>query len=69
MPNSTGNEQVLMDLLQPSGTGYAFGSQKIKSIIHIGPGMQVHVSKRFNWFQKKMLKWCFGFEVEDVNDG
>lgn len=67
MPDSTGNERILIDFT-PSGTGYAIASMKIKSIIHVGPGMQVHVSKRFNWFQKKMLNWCFGFEVEDVNN-
>ena len=53
-----------------SGTGYSLESVKIKSIIHIGknPGLEIRVNKRFNWFQKKMLNWCFGFEVEDVND-
>lgn len=25
----------------------------------------VEVDRKFNWFQKKMLKWCFGFEVEE----
>ena len=27
----------------------------------------IDVDKKFNWFQKKMLKWCFGFEVNDNN--
>lgn len=27
----------------------------------------VYVNKHFNEFQKKMIKWCFGFEVEDCN--
>ncbi len=38
-----------------------------KSIIIIGdnPGVQIGVDKKFNWFQKKMIKWCFGFEVKE----
>lgn len=68
MPDSTGNEQVLMDF-SPIYTSRIVTEHKTESIIHVGPGMQIHVSKRFNRFQKKMLKWCFGFEVEDVNDG
>lgn len=23
------------------------------------------VDRHFNWFQKKMIKWCFGFDVND----
>lgn len=22
----------------------------------------------FNWFQKKMMKWCFGWDVKDYKD-
>lgn len=38
-----------------------------KSTIIIGrnPGIEIGVNKKFNWFQKKMIKWCFGFEVEE----
>lgn len=41
-----------------------------KSTIIIGrnPGVQVGVDKKFNWFQKKMIKWCFGFEVKENKD-
>lgn len=28
-------------------------------------GVQIGVDKKFNWFQKKMIKWCFGFEVKE----
>lgn len=24
--------------------------------------------KHFNWFQKKMMKWCFGWNVQDYSD-
>ena len=35
--------------------------------IYIGgnPGIQIDIDKKFNWFQKKMIKWCFGFEVKE----
>lgn len=39
--------------------------------IYIGgnPGIEVGVDKKFNWFQKKMIKWCFGFDIkENRND-
>ena len=39
------------------------------SQICIGGGehhsIEVGVDKKFNWFQKKMIKWCFGFEVKE----
>ena len=37
------------------------------STIYIGKdtGAQIGVDKKFNWFQKKMIKWCFGFEVKE----
>ena len=37
------------------------------STIYIGKdtGAQIGVDKKFNWFQKKMIKWCFGFEVRE----
>ena len=35
--------------------------------IYIGKdtGAQIGVDKKFNWLQKKMIKWCFGFEVKE----
>lgn len=42
------------------------------STIVIGSGKgtwKIKVQKRFNWFQKKMLKWCFGFEVKEGKNG
>ena len=38
------------------------------STICIGDGgvtCRIGVNKKFNWFQKKMIKWCFGFEVKE----
>ena len=35
-----------------------------------GYSLEIGVDKKFNWFQKKMIKWCFGFEVkENKNNG
>jgi hypothetical protein len=28
----------------------------------------IHTDHHFNWFQKKMIKWCFGFVVEDYSE-
>ena len=28
----------------------------------------MYIDTRFNWFQKKMIKFCFGIHVEDYSD-
>lgn len=34
-----------------------------------GYRLEINIDKKFNWFQKKMIKWCFGFDVkENSND-
>lgn len=30
--------------------------------------LEIKVDKHFNWFQKKMIKWCFGFDVFDYKE-
>ena len=51
-----------------------FGLPKIKkkkgSWIRIGGvrALNIYVDHHFNWFQKKMIKWCFGFTVEDYSE-
>ena len=30
--------------------------------------LTVYTDKHFNWFQKKMIKLCFGFNVEDYSE-
>lgn len=37
----------------------------IKSIMKCGD-VHVHNTRRFNWFQRLMWKWCFGVEIENV---
>lgn len=52
-----------------------FGLPKIKkkkkgSWIRIGGvrALNIYVDHHFNWFQKRMIKWCFGFTVEDDSE-
>jgi hypothetical protein len=49
-----------------------FGIPKIKngSLIRIGGvrTLNICVDHHFNWFQKRMIKWCFGFTVEDYSE-
>ena len=30
-----------------------------------GRKIEINIDKKFNWFQKKMIKWCFGFEAKE----
>ena len=30
--------------------------------------IDIRTDQRFNWFQKKMIEWCFGFKVEDYSE-
>lgn len=44
-------------------------NKKPISIISVGNGFHINVNKKkFNWFQKKMIKWCFDFEVKENID-
>ena len=46
---------------------YGLRKRPISTLIVGGENAMWHidVDKKFNWFQKKMLKWCFGFEVKE----
>lgn len=52
--------------------GTIIGIPKIKngSRIKIGKlrAFSIIVDHHFNWFQKRMVKWCFGFTVEDYSE-
>lgn len=49
-----------------------FGIPKIKNRSRISIGnigtLNIDVDHHFNLFQKRMIKWCFGFTVEDYNE-
>lgn len=31
--------------------------------------LKIYLDQHFNWFQKKMIKWCFGIVVKDYKEG
>lgn len=44
-----------------------FKVKKPSAIIKIGDSLAFEIYNRtFNWFQRKMMKFFFGFEVENV---
>ena len=53
-------------------SGEIISIPKIKSGSRIVTGssysLEIKVDKHFNWFQKKMIKWCFGFDVFDYKE-
>lgn len=53
-------------------TGILYTPPKIKNGARIMIGklraLEIIVDHHFNWFQKKMIKWCFGFTVEDYSE-
>ena len=40
------------------------------SMITVGENRKISITidHKFNWFQKKMIKWCFGFEVVNYSE-
>lgn len=54
-------------------TDNIIGFSKIKNGSRVVVGnsykLEIKVDKHFNWFQKKMIKWCFGFDVYDYSEG
>lgn len=48
----------------------SLGEIKVKygSVIRVG-NLTLHTDKHFTIFQKKMIKWFLGFEVEDCSGG
>lgn len=44
-----------------------FPEYKTKITIGSDYGIVFYVEKRFNWFQKKMMRWCFGWKVTDID--
>lgn len=48
------------------------GIPKIKNGSKVSAGklytVTFNIDHHFNWFQKKMIKWCFGLTVEDYTE-
>lgn len=49
-----------------------FSIPKIKNGSKVSVGklytVTFYIDHHFNWFQKKMIKWCFGLTVEDYTE-
>lgn len=55
-----------------SERGRIVGIPKIKNGAKLTIGKErsitIIVDHHFNWFQKRMIKWCFGFTVTDYSE-
>lgn len=63
----------LMDSKNSFDVGMTISSiPKIKNGAKLTVGKErsitIIVDHHFNWFQKKMIKWCFGFIVIDYSE-
>ena len=58
--------------LMDSMTGNISAIPKIKNGSKLAIGnvqtLNIFTDHHFNWFQKKMIKWCFGFTVTDYSE-
>ena len=57
------SEEVILNNIIKIGYGFP----KIKSHLTIG-NMVIHNTHHFNWFECKMWKLFFGFEIENVEE-
>lgn len=49
-------------------TGIKNGSRLVIGDLTKGNAFEMYIEKRFNWFQKKMIGFCFWIHVEDYSD-
>lgn len=59
-----------MDLTNESNVSVSIPKIKRGSLIIIGKhrNLTITTDHHFNWFQKKMIKWCFGFTITDYSE-
>lgn len=59
-----------MDLTNEPSTLIDIPKIKRGSLIIIGKhrNLTIATDHHFNWLQKKMIKWCFGFTVTDYSE-
>lgn len=59
-----------MDLTNEPSTHIGIPKIKRGSRIIIGKhhGITINIDHHFNWFQKRLIKWCFGFTVTDYSE-
>lgn len=71
MTEQDGTYTCKIDKESAPNISYTIGNGKppYKSRITIGEAhgyrVEIGVAKKFNWFQRLMIKWCFGFTVEN----
>ena len=53
--------------LKPESFEIGYGWPKIKSHLKVG-NLTIHNTRRFNWFERKMWKLFFGFDIENVEE-
>lgn len=53
--------------ITPESIAIGYGWPKIKSHLKLG-NLTIHNTHRFNWFERKMWKLFFGFEIENVEE-
>lgn len=58
-------EKLLLDKRSPGIIGY--NKPKHKSKIIIGD-WTIYNTKKFNWLNRKMIKFMFGFKVEPIKE-
>jgi hypothetical protein len=56
-----------IDGVMPNTFVVGYGWPEIKSHLKIG-NMVIHNTHHFNWFQRKMWKLFFGFDIENVKE-
>lgn len=49
-------------------TGIKNGSRIVIGDWEKGNAFEMYIEKHFNWFQKKMIEFCFGIHAEDYSD-
>lgn len=58
------------NIIENNSTTIQIHTIKNGSILEIGNNQKckLKIDQHFNWFQKKMIKFCFGVTVTDYNE-
>lgn len=59
--------ELKADYVQPPVGTIKLPDYKTKIIIGGDSGIVIQVEKRFSRFNKKMMNWCFGWTVTDID--
>lgn len=53
-------------MIDPHKIGIVYKEPTYRSIIKMGDKFEVRITKRFNWFNRLMMKLVFGWEVKNL---